>query len=218
MIQLHPDFLFLKMSSGDLIPCSAEVATVELLGDAISMCDPDMVRSAASAVLHYFKHDCGKEAVSIDEFAEALVRVLRKFGLDVSMPDAEVELATPGQPGSKALFIPSEASAPGKVFEADLAAMAADCDTGFELAFFQKLRDEVKVQLSRQSRVLRFHGLRGCVKQLVGARRWCPRCQELNDQIVAYLRQCMQEATPGQECSLMVRSGAAANTAEVEAS
>jgi len=52
--------------------------------------------------------------------------------------------------------------------------------------------------------VLRFRGLRGCVKQLTGARRWSLRCQSLEGEIVAYLRQCLSVESAPEEFALMV--------------
>jgi hypothetical protein len=52
--------------------------------------------------------------------------------------------------------------------------------------------------------VLRFRGLRICVKQLIGAKRWSRRCQRLNDQIVDYLRTCLSAEKGGQACALIV--------------
>jgi hypothetical protein len=52
--------------------------------------------------------------------------------------------------------------------------------------------------------VLRFHGLRGCVKQLAGARRWSVRCEQLRYQIVEYLRQCLTAEPEQNDCALVV--------------
>src|SRR3569833_1988255 len=71
MIQLRPDCLIFQTSQGELIPCSAETVTIELIGDASSVLDPEIVREAASAVVHYFKHDLGRETVSVAEFSDA---------------------------------------------------------------------------------------------------------------------------------------------------
>ena len=49
MIQLHPEYLIFRTSQGELIPCSAESVTIELIGDASSFLDPDTVREAAAA-------------------------------------------------------------------------------------------------------------------------------------------------------------------------
>ena len=47
-------------------------------------------------------------------------------------------------------------------------------------------------------------GLRGCVKQLTGARRWSARCQSLHDHIIDFLRRCLSADAQQQECALMV--------------
>jgi hypothetical protein len=52
--------------------------------------------------------------------------------------------------------------------------------------------------------MVRFHRLRGCVKQLTGARRWSSRCEMLQVQIVEYLRECLSAETRAGECALLV--------------
>jgi hypothetical protein len=52
--------------------------------------------------------------------------------------------------------------------------------------------------------VLRFYGLRGCVKQLAGARRWSSRCDQIEEQIVEYLRRCLTAEPQKTECALVV--------------
>jgi hypothetical protein len=51
---------------------------------------------------------------------------------------------------------------------------------------------------------VRFRGLRGCVKQLAGTRRWTSRCEQLQDQIVEYLRGCLSAETAQNNCALVV--------------
>ena len=55
MIQLHSDCLVFKSETGQAIPCSAELVTIELIGEAARLLDPDLLQHAAAAVLHYFK-------------------------------------------------------------------------------------------------------------------------------------------------------------------
>ena len=55
MIQLNQDALVFQMPGGDSIPCSAEMVTVQLIGDSNDGLDPEVIRNAAQAVLHYFK-------------------------------------------------------------------------------------------------------------------------------------------------------------------
>jgi hypothetical protein len=192
MIQLHPDALFFKTSNGEVIPCSAEMVTVEFIGDAKSVLDPQMVQNAAHAVLHYFKVEQGKNQVSVGEFAQALATVLRGFGIEVNNGD------TAPQPGQ------SLESHLRPVVEADLRQLAFDSGKGFELLFFNRLRAELRCQLSQSPQVIRFKGLRGCVKQLAGARRWNGRCQQLNDQIVGYLRDCLNTEHRPDPCAMVV--------------
>ena len=184
MIQLSSDYLFFQMPSGEAIPCSAQTVTVELMGDSVSLLDQETVRNAARAVLHYFKEEQGRSSVTVGEFSQALAAVLRGFGLSVMTED-------PPPPSRRALDL-------------DLRILAMDSGKSFELRFFPRLREEVRRGLRRSPGNLRFRGLRGCVKQLAGARRWSRRCQILNDQIVDYLRICLREEARGGPCSLVV--------------
>lgn len=191
MIQLNPDYLIFQTSNGENIPCSAELVTIELIGEAVQFLEPDMVRNASAAVLHYFKNELGKNFVTVAEFSEALERVLKGFGLLVTPNDSHAETDTAAKPGSR-------------VCETDLCAMAATAGKGFELIFFAALRDHLRHELNGSAEILRFKGLRGCVKQLTGSQRWCSRCQTLNDQIVEYLRGCMSAESKKNSCSLVV--------------
>ncbi len=184
MILLHSDCLVFKMNNGESVPCSAETITVELLGDAAELIDPEIVQHAAATVLYHFKTDLGKTVVSVQEFSLALEKILRGFGLSIVAADAVSE--------------------PLRMAEADLRLLACESGKGYELAFFPRLREELRRRLDHEPQVLRFRGLRGCVKQLTGARRWCGRCRRLNDQIVDYLRGCLHEEKCARPCGLVV--------------
>jgi hypothetical protein len=185
MIQLHPDYLIFETDKGQMIPCSAELVAVELIGEAGSCLDPDLVQQAASAVLHYFKQDLGCQTVSVGEFSRALEQALETLGVGLSA---------------------AAASQPGAALRSyDLTQLAAAVDRGFELSFFARLRDEMRTRLGQAPTVVRFHGLRGCVKQLTGAKRWTQRCQTLNDQIVEYLRACLRSEAESRSCDLDIR-------------
>jgi hypothetical protein len=188
MIQLRSDCLIFQTGDGDQIPCSAEWVTMELMGDGAAWIDPEIVRHVSAAVLHYFKHELNREFVSVGEFALALEKVLRGFGLTVY---ADVE--------------PVRAEVREKsVVELNLQELASAAGKGFELLFFPQLREELRSKMEQAHTVVRFRGLRGCVKQLSGAERWNRRCQHLNDQIVEYLRGCWQTELASQSCALVV--------------
>ena len=91
------------------------------------------------------------------------------------------------------------------IAEADLRQVANTCGKGFELIFYAALRDEVRRGLKTSPEILWFKGLRGCVKDLTGAQRWCRRCEAMSDQIVDFLRGCLsQESKGGDSCALIV--------------
>jgi hypothetical protein len=184
MIQLHSDCLVFETLAGQSIPCSAQIVTIALVGDEASQVDPELLRHVTAAVVHYFKEELGRCSVSVGEFTEALALVLRQFGLSIRSPQ------------------PVEAS--GSVIVSDLRQLAFESGKGFELVFFPRLRSELQKNLTRSPRVLRFHGLRGCVKQLAGAERWSTRCQELSDQIVDFLRFCWDNEARGTKSALVV--------------
>lgn len=184
MMQLNPDYLVFKTSAGENIPCAVELVAIEMMGDAISLVDPELIRNASAAVLHYFKMELGRHSVSVGEFSLALERVLRGFGLNIKT-DQEQENEV-------------------RVAEADLREVAVSAGKGFELSFFPNLREEMRRKINEAPHVVRFKGLRGCVKQLVGAKRWSSRCEVLSDQIVEYLRTCLTTDTKNETCALVV--------------
>ena len=193
MILLRPDCLVFKTADGENVPCSAHEVTVELMSDCTEWLDPDMVEHAAGAVLHYFKSEKGQDTVSVAEFSQALERVLRGLGLNVKASDnAQTPISKP------------ESLLPPRVVEADLRELAGEADLGCELVFFPRLRDMLRRELDGTPLLLRFRGLRACVKQLAGAKRWGPHCQALSDQIVDYLRGCLGAEESGSGCALMV--------------
>ena len=193
MILLRPDCLVFRTADGENVPCSAHEVTVELMGDSAEWLDAEMVEHAAGAVLHYFKSEKGQNTVSVAEFSEALERVLRGLGLDVKASDHSETPVTKSPP------MPAP-----RVVEADLEKLTEGSSFGCELVFFPRLRDALRRELDGTPLLLRFRGLRGCVKQLAGAKRWGPQCQALNDQIVDYLRGCLGAEKSGANCALMV--------------
>lgn len=184
MIALASDCLLFRMASGESVPISVEMLSVELMGETTELFEPEFVRHAANAVFHYFKYELQRQSVTAGEFAGALEKVLRGFALTARSYAKTKDVR----------------SAP----EADLSRLARESGKGCELFFFPRLRDELRLQLQQGPRVLRFRGLRRCVKQLVGARRWSLRCQNLEEQIVGYLRECLSAEAGQTELALVV--------------
>jgi len=173
------------MSTGELLPCSAEAITEELLGDAIELIEPQTIQEVLKAVVHYFREDQSYSSVSVDQFSSALGKVLQGFGFDVVFDEEPVVNL--------------------RIEQTDLCKLANETsDQGFELLFFQQLRKRVRANLRRSPNIIQFNGLRDCVKQLVGAERWCGRCRRMHGQIVTYLRTCLDHDSR-RDCSLLIR-------------
>jgi hypothetical protein len=184
MIALRTDCLLFQLNNGESVPCSAEMITVEIIGEAHHALDPEMLRHAAASVFHYFKSELDREIVTIGEFSLALETVLRQLGYTIHTHEP--------------------AGRPGEISDTDLIRLAREAGDSRELSFFPRLRDELRLQLRQSPRVVRFRGLRPCVKQLAGARRWSHRCESLQSQIVAYLRECLSADTGQNQCALVV--------------
>ena len=186
MIALQSDCLIFQLTNGESIPCSAEMISVEIVGtsDDFETLDPKMLRHATASVFHYFKFELERESVTVGEFAQALEKALQGLGLT--------------------LFAEKCQANGGATLEADLAGLARESTASLELLFFPRLRNELRTQLRRSPRVLRFYGLRVCVKQLAGARRWSSRCEKIEEQIVDYLRECLTAEPQKSKCALVV--------------
>jgi hypothetical protein len=184
MIALSSDHLIFQLTNGESVPCSAEMITVEIAGNSDGLIDAEMLRHASASVFHYFKVELERESVTVGEFALALEKVLRGFGLTL-YADEPPPLVKP-------------------ILEADLRHIARESADSLELFFFPRLRDQLRAQLRQSPQVLRFRGLRGCVKQLAGARRWSARCEKMQEQVVEYLRGCLTAEPEQNECALVV--------------
>ncbi|HEX3889765.1 MAG TPA: hypothetical protein VHX90_02850, partial [Verrucomicrobiae bacterium] len=77
MIALSTDCLLFKLTNGESVPCSAEMISIEIVGNSDNLLDPEMLRHAAASVFHYFKVELERETVTVGEFAGALEKVLR---------------------------------------------------------------------------------------------------------------------------------------------
>jgi hypothetical protein len=185
MIALSSDHLIFQLTNGESVPCSAEMITIEIAGNSDGLIDTEMLRHAAASVFHYFKTELDRQTVTVGEFSLALEKVLRGFGLT--------------------LYADEPPPLPQQILEADLRHIARESDNSLELFFFPKLRNELRSQLRRSPSVLRFRGLRGCVKQLAGAQRWSNRCERMQDQIVSYLRECLTAEPEQNACALVVK-------------
>lgn len=184
MIQLSEDCLLFQTDGGEKVPYSAELISVEIMGDSASCFDAEFIKHAAAAVFHYFRDELGRDSVTVAEFSMALEKILHGFNLAAESQSKAQETA--------------------RVVRSDLRHLAREVEEAGELFFFPLLRDELRIQMQQEPQMLCFLGLRQCVKRLAGARRWSGRCQTLHDQIVEFLRSCMYQDNSGANCALVV--------------
>jgi hypothetical protein len=184
MIALQSDCLLFQLANGESVPCSAEMISFEVSGNADGLLNQEVLNHATESVFHYFKGELQREAITVGEFAEALETALRGLGFVIRAGGIEAR--------------PADATA------TDLGRLARESDNSLELLFYPRLRSELRALLRQSPRVVRFRGLRCCVKQLAGARRWSARCEQLQEQIVAYLRGCLTAEPEQIECALLV--------------
>ena len=184
MIALQSDCLLFQLASGESIPCSAEMINFEITGNSCGLLDLEVLRHAAASVFHYFRNELERETVTVGEFAVALEKVLRNLGFTIRAGGIEPQ--------------------PRETTETDLRRLARESADSLELFFFPRLRNELRTQLRQSPRVVRFRGLRGCVKQLARARRWSHRCEKMEEQIVEYLRGCLTAEPEQKDCALVV--------------
>ena len=184
MIQLHADFLAFEEDNGEAFLCAVEQMGVELLGDQPNSVDPHVLQHATQAILFYFKHELHRTTVTLGEFATALTTALHALG--VSLAGDEVNPQG------------------GAAVESNLPSLIPVAPGIYELAFFANLRAEMRGKIQLLPAVLRFTGLRACVKLLAGGKRWNHRCQRLEDYILWFLRQSYRHEVGETTCLLVV--------------
>ncbi len=169
MIALRRDCLLIASKEGPFIPCSMEHLTIEFVGPASQMLDPEVLRHASAAVIHYFKVELGCEVVSTSQFTEALSKVLEGLGVFLEPnPDSGDESST--------------------VRVLDLRTLASGSSQLGELEFCWRLRSLLREFLREKPERIEFHGLRGCVKVLADRQHWCETCDRVETWIVDLVR------------------------------
>jgi len=167
MIALRRDCLLISSKDGPFIPCSMEQLTIEFVGPAAQMIDPEVLRHASAAVIHYFKMELGCEVVSTSQFTEALTKVLEGLGV---------------------FLRPASQSEPSAVRVLDLRTLASGGSQLGELEFCWRLRSLLREFLNEKPERIEFRGLRGCVKVLADRQHWCETCDRVETWIVELVR------------------------------
>jgi hypothetical protein len=184
LIQLGEEILLLQLPSGEMVPCSVHSLSVEIQQQSPWIMEADVLESMVIAIWHYFKKDLRRKSVLMSEFVAALRRVVWGLGLSQS--------ATPPE-GSVV-----------QVCECDLNEWVSQVDMPMELDLYPRLRREVKSRLATAPRLLRIRGLKSVAKHYAGSPRWNARCRKVQDQILAYLRDCLRCEGGSETCPMVV--------------
>ena len=185
MITLASDCLLFELATGESIPYSADMVWVELSGDSGGMFDSEFVRHADEGGLPLLQTRAGPP----DRVRRGIRRGAGESAARLR-PHGRLRRTRRGHARACWSLI--------------CAGWRSESGQGCELVFFPRLRAELQPASRSEPAWCRFRGLRGCVKQLTGARRWSLRCQTLEGEIVDYLRECLSAETRAGEFALLV--------------
>ena len=90
-------------------------------------------------------------------------------------------------------------------FELSLADLAQEAGPGYELAFFQLLRERMRPALNDNASNLHIHGLQRCVRHLQSAKTWSRECSRLRNEIVSFVRAQVESAKIRSNLLLTIR-------------
>ncbi len=168
-----------------MIALPARLPMIQLSQDQVAACEPDwLLRTLQNAtkgtsipewlandvlrgVLFYLQENFDGSVIGVNELFDRLRRSLQSVGLK------EVAENLPTTPP------------PVRISLTDLARRAG---TGYELAFFSLLEDQVRQAAHGGAQKLHCYGLRKCVKQLAARQRWNRRCERLQTEIMRFLQ------------------------------
>ena len=151
MIRLRQDCLVFKNTDGSGVPASAHEFAVEIIGEAVGLLDEEVVKNAAHAVLHYFKEE-------LHRTERDNRRVYGRIGRDAAQARLQYRLRAAKKEGAANHYFQS----PGH---------RGSDRSRLRAAVFSRLRDRVRSGLGKSPVMLRFRGLRDCVKHLARARK-----------------------------------------------
>jgi hypothetical protein len=183
MIQQLEDIAWVKFEDGHMAPFDEQrlALSIQHVAERAGHSDWWLAESVAAAV-HAYAIKCRSDGVIPSrEIVEIVVAVLSTLGFqNISQAYARHE-------HSAAIHLNDLAMRGG---------------ASFELEFFRQLDHELKAASDRRLSVIEVDGLRACVMQLRGARRWNSGCRKLAEEIVEYVRERVVRVRPAQAGSL----------------
>jgi hypothetical protein len=143
-----------------------------------------MAGYVVETAVHCLKADYQRTAISIPRMAQMLADILQVIGYGEITLHLEL-----GQPGE----------------QLDLVDLAREAGTGYELAFFNRLRDRLRILIGSGTTNVDLVGLAPCVKKLRSRKLWTRECGDLQEEIVSFVRTQTLAAPAQREISVQVR-------------
>jgi hypothetical protein len=138
----------------------------------------------AETASHYLANHYRGNTVTVPRLTRLLVDILQGVGY------GEVTLWLElGQPGERL----------------DLMDVLKEAGAGYELAFFNRLRDRLRALIGKGTTEVDLVGLAPCVKKLRSRKMWTRECDALQEEIVSFVRTQTLAAPAKREISVQVR-------------
>lgn len=115
----------------------------------------------------YLKSQYPRNAIPVPRVAELLGDILQVLGYGEIAPHLEL-----GQPGERL----------------DLVDLVNEAGEGYELAFFNRLRERLQALIGSGTTDVDLVGLASCVKKLRSRKLWTRECDDLQQDIVSFVR------------------------------
>lgn len=90
-------------------------------------------------------------------------------------------------------------------FELSLRELAEEAGPGYELAFFQLLKERIQPAFCDHASSLDIHGLQSCVRHLQSVKTWSRECSQLRNEIVNFVRAHLERANVTSDVHLTIR-------------
>jgi hypothetical protein len=172
MIQLREDIAWVRQADGRCEPFDVAqlTASIHRAIAAAGLTDQLLAESIAAAIYHYTCEICRQQTIAASEIEELVIAVLTMLDLDMVVQTYERRRQS-------------------AQIQLDRLTDTAD----FELGFYRRLDTELAAVAADELEWVQLSGLRACVMRLRGARRWGESCRVLADEIVAFVRERIQQ-------------------------
>jgi hypothetical protein len=185
MIRAHDDIAWVKFDDGHMVPFDERRLALSIQNVAERMGEADwwLAESIAAAIHAYAAKCLSNSIIASNEIADVVVSVLSVLGFK------KLAQAYANQRRRAAIH---------------LGELAGHVGAAFELEFFRQLDHALCAAADRRLSVLELDGLRTCVMQLRGGRRWTAGCRRFAEEIVEYVRERVARVRPAQAVCLQL--------------